>query len=195
MITLLIFLQLMPHIKSAKPFAQNVFGAHLVLAEDIGFMGNFRAKISKSIDFGINGVLYTTPFFGIQGDLNFLIHEKEPDIPFNASFYPLLDLGFGENLFYFSFTGNFGIDFPVEIQEEDLNLKIIPYFLIGIGAEAVNVDVGTKSYTDSSFEAHGSFGTFFVITKKMSIPVEIHFSDEEKGPTGFSFSVGILFTL
>lgn len=195
MIILIIFLQLMPHIKSAKPFSQNMFGAHLVLAGDIGIMGNFRAKVSKRVDFGINGVLYSTPFFGIQGDLNFLFHEKERDIPFNASFYPLVNLGFGENLFYFSFTGNFAIDFPVEIEEEDVNLKIIPYFLIGIGAEAVNYEVKTGSYTDSSFEAHGSFGSFFIITKKMAIPVEIHFSDEEKGPTGFSFSVGLLFTI
>ncbi len=193
MLALLIFLQLMPHIKPAKPFTKGVFGAHFVIGGDIGIMGNFRTRISRRADIGFNGVLYATPFVGIQGDINFLIHEKEPDIPFNISFYPLLNLGFGENLFYFSASGNFEIDFPVILEEE--NLEVIPYFLIGVGAEGINWESAGATHTDASLEAHGSFGMFFVITRKIVIPFEIHFSDEERGPTGFSFSIGILFKI
>ncbi|MEN3045603.1 MAG: hypothetical protein ABDH49_01250 [Candidatus Hydrothermales bacterium] len=193
MIYLLIFLQIMPHIKLSKPITPNSFGVHLVLAEDIGFMGNYRKRISKRSDFGINGVLFSTPFIGVQGDINFLIHEKEPDIPFNASFYPLLNLGFGENIVYFSFSANLSVDFPVELEEE--NLKLIPYFLIGIGAEGVNFEVNDKTTSEISLDAHGSFGTVIILTRKMALPIELHFSDEEKGVSGFSFSIGILFTL
>ena len=196
MFALLIFLQLMPHIKPAKFFSERGFGAHLVIGSDIGFMGNFRTKISRRADIGINGILYTTPFFGIQGDINFLIHEKEPDIPFNISIYPLLNLGFGENLIYFSLSGNIEIDFPFMLEEE--NIEITPYFLIGVGGESVTFETGGPVKTNENFtslEAHGSFGIFFVLTKKIVIPVEFHFSDEEKGPTGFSFSVGILFKI
>ncbi|MEN3044859.1 MAG: hypothetical protein ABDH37_06575 [Candidatus Hydrothermales bacterium] len=192
MIYLIIFLQITPHIKLSKALAPNSFGAHLILAEDIGIMGNYRKKISKRSDFGINGSLFFTPFFGVQGDINLVIHEKEPDIPFNASFYPLLNLGFGENTIYFSFSANFLIDFPLELEEE--NLKLIPYLLIGIGAEGVNFEVNDKTHSETSLEAHGSIGTVFILTRKMALPFELHFSDEEKGVTGFSFSIGILFT-
>ncbi len=193
MIALLIFLQLMPHIKPAKPFAGNIFGPHLVISSDIGIMGNFRTKISKRADIGFNGILYVTPFVGIQGDINFLIHQKEPDIPFNISFYPLVNLGFGENLFYFSVSGNFETDFPLLLEEE--NIEIIPYFLIGVGAEAVSWEDKGVSHSEASLEAHGSFGMFFIATKKIAIPFEIHFSDEEKGGAGFSFSIGIIFKI
>jgi hypothetical protein len=161
----------------------------ILFTDYLGIYGGMSGgNTHRSRYFFHGGVLFprTTTIGTLGGGLALLLHQREPEIPFDLALVPMMDVSFWSGAVQLELLLGIQSGFKIPIEGADRPLWMTGAFALGPYYTSVNLPGGRVGNTSMQYRFTLGFG--YWITRKLNALVELYFGRYNDG--GFGLALG-----
>ncbi|MCF6192135.1 MAG: hypothetical protein L3J76_03235 [Candidatus Hydrothermae bacterium] len=146
----------------------------MLLTDYFGVYGGVAGGAQRSRYFFHGGLLFPryATIGTMGGGLAFMIHQSEPDVPFDLAIVPGMDVAFWRDVFTLQMLMGIQSGVKVPIEGAPRPLWLTGSFALGPYYSSVNTPGGRVSHTDIQYRFSMGIGYWF--TRKLSLLVELY---------------------